>query len=345
MLKGTFRSLRRARPIAITVLCATTVYLGFTTLMPSSSALADASASLTINTEPVGANVRIDGQAAGITPLSQDRIAPGEHRVRVSLAGYLENSRVVNLNQGQRETLNVRLTPSDAAIPDGAGTRLRSSESGGGGGGGAKWVLLTAAIGAVGVGTYMYLTKNGAPTAGAISASPSMALMGATVVRFTAAGASDPDSDPLTYAWTFGDGGSATGEAADHVFSAAGSFTVELKVSDGKKTTSATSQITVKSMAGRWRGQEGSYDIEFNLAQSGSSLNGTYSNAFPIYTGPGTVTSGTVSDPRSVVIKVAVPAGSWGITDLTYAGELSEDLNTLRVRNGSGTTDITLTRQ
>jgi hypothetical protein len=345
MLKGAFRSLRGARSLAVAVLCATTVYLGFSGFMPSSSASADGSASLSVMTEPAGARVLIDGLSHGVTPLSRERVAPGEHRVKLSLAGYLENSRVVSLSEGERQSLDIRLTPGRPPLADRAGTSFRDSEHHGGGGGGAGMVLLGVAVAAAGVGTYLYLTKNGAPTTGTISASSSTALMGATVVTFSANGASDPEGDALTYTWNFGDGGSATGASVTHVFTAAGSFGVELKVSDGKKSATTTSQITVKSMTGRWRGKEGSSDVEFNLTQSGSSLSGTFTTSNTLFTGPGTVTAGSVSDPRHFTVKVAIPAGSWGTFTYTYEGDVKEDLNSAVVKNNdSATGDITLTR-
>ncbi len=58
---------------------------------------------------------------------------------------------------------------------------------------------------------------------------------------------SDPDSNPLTYAWDFGDGSSATGVNTTHNYSAAGSYTVKLTVSDGK-TTSVLSKTFVANV-------------------------------------------------------------------------------------------------
>lgn len=54
----------------------------------------------------------------------------------------------------------------------------------------------------------------------------------------------DPDSNPLTYTWDLGDGSSATGVNATHNYSASGSYTVKLTVSDGK-TTSTLSKVFV----------------------------------------------------------------------------------------------------
>lgn len=64
-------------------------------------------------------------------------------------------------------------------------------------------------------------------------------------VRFSGAPSSDPDQDPLTYAWDFGDGSPGSTEIAPvHVFTSAGSdprvFTVTLRVTDDEGLTSTT---------------------------------------------------------------------------------------------------------
>ena len=68
-------------------------------------------------------------------------------------------------------------------------------------------------------------------------------------VNFSAAG-SDPDGDAITYAWTFGDGGSMAGQQASHTYTAAGSYTATVTATDtGGKSASATVTITVAAPA------------------------------------------------------------------------------------------------
>ena len=72
--------------------------------------------SLLVESVPAFASVYIDGRLAGETPLTLTTVAAGEHRVRMTRLGYLENSRVVTVKPGERATVRARLTnPSPQA--------------------------------------------------------------------------------------------------------------------------------------------------------------------------------------------------------------------------------------
>ncbi len=51
-------------------------------------------------------------------------------------------------------------------------------------------------------------------------------------LNFNGSGSSDPNGDALSYAWSFGDGGTGTGATVSHTYSATGNFIVSLTVTD-----------------------------------------------------------------------------------------------------------------
>jgi len=59
-----------------------------------------------------------------------------------------------------------------------------------------------------------------------------------------AANAADADGDTLSYAWSFGDGGTSTEESPAHTYATPGTFVAWLTVSDGVDTVSASMTIT-----------------------------------------------------------------------------------------------------
>lgn len=87
------------------------------------------------------------------------------------------------------------------------------------------------------------------PPQAVIGASPRSGAPPLTVT-FSSAGSSDPESVALTYAWTFGDGGTSTLANPTHTYSAAGTYIARLTVSDGvNATTSSDVTIAVGSQA------------------------------------------------------------------------------------------------
>ena len=57
------------------------------------------------------------------------------------------------------------------------------------------------------------------------------------VVNFSSAGSSDPEGQPLTYAWNFGDNTTSTAANPTHTYTVAGPYQVRLTVSDGVNST------------------------------------------------------------------------------------------------------------
>lgn len=68
--------------------------------------------SLDVVSTPRGANVAIDGQSYGKTPITISDLFPGEHTVELSLSGFATQTRVVSISENQ-------LTEVSATLPDG----------------------------------------------------------------------------------------------------------------------------------------------------------------------------------------------------------------------------------
>ena len=67
-------------------------------------------------------------------------------------------------------------------------------------------------------------------------------------ITFDGTGSSDPDGDPLSYAWDFGDSITGTGATPTHAYSTLGTFTVTLVVNDGRASSPpATTTVTIQN--------------------------------------------------------------------------------------------------
>ncbi len=89
-----------------------------------------------------------------------------------------------------------------------------------------------------------------APTASA-TASPASGAAPLDV-RFDGGGSSDSDGTIRSYAWTFGDGGSAQGQTVTHTYAAAGTYAARLTVTDDDgASASDTVTVTVAEPAPR----------------------------------------------------------------------------------------------
>jgi Ca2+-binding RTX toxin-like protein len=89
------------------------------------------------------------------------------------------------------------------------------------------------------------------------SDSPPTAVIGFTTltidegvaIPFDGSGSLDPEGSPLSYSWSFGDGGTATGVAPVHTYRSVGTFNVMLTVNDGfGGINSAMAAITVNDV-------------------------------------------------------------------------------------------------
>jgi chitodextrinase len=255
-----------------------------------------AAPALSIVSLPTGASVSLDGRLAGTTPLQIAGLPPGEHVVTLASAGYLEHRRRVSLEDGQGASLSVRLTPAAQSTPppDPAAST--------GKGGVPKKALLIGLGAAAAVAAIAVLTggeTNVAPVAAVTTDLEGQALLGATSVGFSGAGSRDPNGDPLSYSWNFGDGATATGISVTHVFDQSGTFEVTLTVGDGELSATATDRVSVRGLNGTWLGRfAGDFGAGlWTFFHNGSTVTGTRGTS-----GSTSPFSGRVEHPRRVIV-------------------------------------------
>jgi peptide/nickel transport system substrate-binding protein len=91
---------------------------------------------------------------------------------------------------------------------------------------------------------------NRAPVIERVTADAQTVALRDAFVNFTAL-ATDPDGDPLTYTWNFGDGSDLSGDSAEHQYTVPGRYIALLTVTDGKGgvATNDGSLISVQVLA------------------------------------------------------------------------------------------------
>ena len=73
---------------------------------------------LAITAEQIGAEIIIDGELVGNSPLQPiEEVEPGEHQVQVSMEGYLDDERTVEVVAGEVATVSVTLQPEPPPPP------------------------------------------------------------------------------------------------------------------------------------------------------------------------------------------------------------------------------------
>ena len=115
------------------------------------------------------------------------------------------------------------------------------------------------------------VAANPPPTAEANG--PYSANLGAPI-SFSSAGSSDPEGDPLTYLWTFGDGTTSTQANPSHAYLTGGAFTATLRVTDPDNLFDEdTAQVTVNRppTAAANGPYAGNLNVAISFSSAGSS--------------------------------------------------------------------------
>lgn len=168
---------------------------------------------------------------------------------------------------------------------------------------------------------------NDAPERVSLAITPAgEALVAATQMTFTGS-AVDPEGDPLTFTWDFGDGSRAQGSTVTHVYESEGNFNVTLAVEDsGGNRTDAQGRVRARTLTGLWSVFTAGKPLgSAQFTQIGPVLEG-------FITGPANLFVGRVADPRRVSLKFFA-AACGAAFNLTGAANEALDVMSLSSRS------------
>ncbi len=104
-----------------------------------------------------------------------------------------------------------------------------------------KTARVTAEFGTLTADVEVKVEENELPVA-EFSISPANPTVGETVY-FNASLSTDPDGQIIGWSWNFGDGATASGPEASHIYDVAGTYTVTLKVTDNSNGSDACQKM------------------------------------------------------------------------------------------------------
>jgi hypothetical protein len=294
---------------------------------------------LVVTSTPSGAVVYLDGAPVGLTPVTIDRVTAGSHRLRLTRDGHLENLKVIAADAPLEHHVTLTPLPLRSRQARSPGKQGEAPADGENWFTKRKWLWVGA--GAGGAAAALFLMRPSDPvTGGSVLVSPTIGLQAATPITFASQGAGGGSSGTLTYAWDFGDGTTGSGPLVTHVYGASGVFTVKVDVSDGKKSATATGSVTIRSLAGTWRGTlAGALGVTMTLMQNGAAVTGVYTDQ----AGSGPLAgSARPASPRVnlVISPSGYPAAS-------YAADPNADVSRLTgiYRQQGLTIDLSLTKE
>ncbi len=209
------------------------------------------------------------------------------------------------------------------------------------------------------------------PPVARVTVSPASSGTTATVFSLSGANSTDSDGSIASYAWNFGDGTNATGVSASKQYAAAGTYTVQLTVTDNAGAThTASTPITVSLPANLpptaritvSPGASGTTATSFSLSGSsssdsdgtiatytwnfGDSTNGSGASVSKQYAAAGSYTvqltvtdNGGASNTASITITVSSPSNVPPTANIAVSPGATGTTATSFALSGAGSTD------
>lgn len=155
-------------------------------------------------------------------------------------------------------------------------------------------------------------------------------------ITFDGSGSYDPEGDPLTYSWDFGDETTGTGVNPTHIYTAGGAYTVTLVVNDGSLDSEPVTTTATVTEAGQNVLHVASIEMHYTERSAGKN---TFTTALATV---------TIVDTNDAPVPGATVYGYWsgatadsdsGLTDAAGQVTLASD----QVKNAPSGTTFTFT--
>jgi hypothetical protein len=140
----------------------------------------------------------------------------------------------------------------------------------------------------------------------------------------------------LTYAWKFGDGTTASGPTATHLYLVSGSYNVVLTVTNSSGSATAANISTARSISGDWASPINGNGFSWTFSQNGRNFTGLDTSLRP----DAHLVHGVLTNPRQVTFEE-------GNFDFVFTGTVEKGLDSmdLTFQSPDGPQNVRIVRQ